>query len=54
MLPRLWVNAGTVAEHYERAQRLVDAGATTLIVRLIDVAEPGPVETLGALIERLR
>lgn len=48
------VNAGTVAEHYERAMRLVDAGATTLIVRLIDVAEPAAVETLGTLIELLR
>jgi alkanesulfonate monooxygenase SsuD/methylene tetrahydromethanopterin reductase-like flavin-dependent oxidoreductase (luciferase family)/predicted kinase len=47
-------NAGTVADHYERAMRLVDAGATTLIVRLVDVAEPGAVETLGMLIERLR
>lgn len=47
-------NAGTVADHYERAMRLVDAGATTLIVRLVDVAEPGAIETLGTLIERLR
>jgi alkanesulfonate monooxygenase SsuD/methylene tetrahydromethanopterin reductase-like flavin-dependent oxidoreductase (luciferase family)/predicted kinase len=47
-------NAGTVAEHYERAMRLVDVGATTLIVRLVDVAEPGAIETLGTLIERLR
>lgn len=47
-------NAGTVADHYERAMRLVDAGVHTLIVRLVDVADPGAVETLGALIERLR
>jgi alkanesulfonate monooxygenase SsuD/methylene tetrahydromethanopterin reductase-like flavin-dependent oxidoreductase (luciferase family)/predicted kinase len=47
-------NAGTVTDHYERAMRLIDAGATTLIVRLIDVADPGAVETLGTLIERLR
>jgi alkanesulfonate monooxygenase SsuD/methylene tetrahydromethanopterin reductase-like flavin-dependent oxidoreductase (luciferase family) len=46
-------NAGTVADHYERAMRLVDAGATTLIVRLVDVAEPGAVERLGELIARL-
>jgi hypothetical protein len=43
-----------VADHYERAMQLVDAGATTLIVRLVDVAEPGAVETLGILIEKLR
>jgi probable F420-dependent oxidoreductase len=48
------VKAGTVADHYERSMRLVDAGARTLIVRLADVAEPGAVEQLGALIERLR
>jgi alkanesulfonate monooxygenase SsuD/methylene tetrahydromethanopterin reductase-like flavin-dependent oxidoreductase (luciferase family) len=47
-------NAGTVADHYERAMRLIEAGATTLIVRLVDVAEPGAVERLGMLIERLR
>jgi alkanesulfonate monooxygenase SsuD/methylene tetrahydromethanopterin reductase-like flavin-dependent oxidoreductase (luciferase family) len=48
------MNAGTVADHYERAMRLADAGATTLIVRLVDVAEPGAVETLGTLVEKLR
>jgi alkanesulfonate monooxygenase SsuD/methylene tetrahydromethanopterin reductase-like flavin-dependent oxidoreductase (luciferase family)/predicted kinase len=47
-------NAGTVADHYERAMRLVEAGVSTLIVRLVDVAEPGAVETLGSLIARLR
>ena len=47
-------NAGTVAAHYERAARLIDGGVTTLIMRLADVAEPGAVEQLGALIERLR
>ena len=47
-------NAGTVADHYERAMRLVDAGVRTLIVRLVDVAEPGAVERLGDLIARLR
>jgi probable F420-dependent oxidoreductase len=46
-------NAGTVADHYERAMRLVEAGITTLIMRLVDVAEPGAVETLGNLIARL-
>jgi hypothetical protein len=33
--------------------RLVEAGITTLIMRLVDVAEPGAVETLGNLIARL-
>jgi probable F420-dependent oxidoreductase len=47
-------NAGTVNDHYERAMRLVEAGVTTLIVRLVDVADPGAVETLGSLIERVR
>ena len=47
------MNAGTVADHYERAMRLVDAGATTLIVRLVDVAEAGAVGRLGDLIARL-
>ena len=47
-------NAGTVADHYERAMRLIDAGVRTLIVRLVDVSEPGAIERLGVLIERLR
>ncbi len=47
-------NAGTVADHYERAMRLVEAGVNTLIVRLVDVADPGAIETLGDLISRLR
>ncbi len=48
------VNAGTVADHYERSMRLIDAGVRTLIVRLVDVTEPGAIERLGTLIERLR
>jgi len=47
-------NAGTVDDHYERAMRLVEAGVNTLIVRLVDVADPGAVETLGAFIARLQ
>ena len=47
-------NAGTVADHYERAMRLVEAGVTTMIVRLVDVGDVGAVERLGMLIERLR
>ena len=47
------MNAGTVSDHYDRAMRLVDAGATTLIVRLVDVTEPGAIERLGDLIARL-
>jgi alkanesulfonate monooxygenase SsuD/methylene tetrahydromethanopterin reductase-like flavin-dependent oxidoreductase (luciferase family)/predicted kinase len=48
------VNAGTVADHYERSSRLIEAGARTLIVRLADVADPAAIETLGSLIERVR
>ena len=47
-------NAGTIEDHYERAMRLIEAGVRTLIVRLVDVADPGAVERLGTLIERLR
>ena len=47
-------NAGTVVDHYERVMRLAGAGVTTVILRLIDVAEPGAIETLAALISRLR
>jgi alkanesulfonate monooxygenase SsuD/methylene tetrahydromethanopterin reductase-like flavin-dependent oxidoreductase (luciferase family)/predicted kinase len=47
-------NAGTVADHYERAMRLIDAGVRTLIVRLLDIADAGSLDRLGALIERLR
>jgi hypothetical protein len=34
--------------------RLVEAGATTLIVRLVDVADPAGVERLGELIGRVK
>ena len=47
-------NAGTIDDHYERGMRLLEVGVTTLIVRLIDVAEPGAIERLGMLIDRLR
>jgi probable F420-dependent oxidoreductase len=47
-------NAGTVADHYERAMRLIEAGVTTLIVRLVDVAEPGALDRLAALIARVK
>jgi probable F420-dependent oxidoreductase len=47
-------NAGVLTDHYERARRLTDAGVQTLIVRLADVSEPGAIERLGELIERLR
>ncbi len=48
------INAGTVADHYERAMRLIEAGVTNLIVRLVDVGERGALERLGTLIERVR
>jgi len=47
-------NAGTIADHYERSMRLIDAGARTLIVRLVDVDDPAAIDRLGALIERLK
>jgi probable F420-dependent oxidoreductase len=47
-------NAGTVVDHYERVMRLTEAGVTTVILRLVDVAEPGAMQTLGELISRLR
>ncbi|HEY4608498.1 MAG TPA: LLM class flavin-dependent oxidoreductase, partial [Ilumatobacteraceae bacterium] len=47
-------NAGTIADHYERAMRLIDAGARTLIMRLVDVADPGAIDRVAALIDRLK
>ncbi len=47
-------NAGTVGDHYERVMRLAEAGVTTVILRLVDVAEPGAIETLATLISRLQ
>ena len=38
------INAGTIDDHYERSMRLRDVGVASLIVRLVDVAEPGAVE----------
>jgi len=47
-------NAGTIVDHYERSMRLIDAGVRTLIVRLVDVADPGAIDRLGAVIDRLK
>jgi alkanesulfonate monooxygenase SsuD/methylene tetrahydromethanopterin reductase-like flavin-dependent oxidoreductase (luciferase family) len=60
--PRRWsaerfarhVNAGTVDDHVRRADALAEAGVRTMIVSLADVAEPGAVERLGLLVERVR
>jgi hypothetical protein len=34
--------------------RLIDAGARTLIMRLVDVDDAGAIDRLGTLIERLK
>jgi len=47
-------NAGTVADHYERSMRLVDAGARTLMMRLVDVDDPAAIDHLATLIDRLK
>jgi alkanesulfonate monooxygenase SsuD/methylene tetrahydromethanopterin reductase-like flavin-dependent oxidoreductase (luciferase family)/predicted kinase len=47
------VNAGTVDDHIARARQLAAAGVTTIIVRLVDVAEPSALERLGLLVDRL-
>ena len=47
-------NAGTIADHYERSMRLIDAGAHTLIMRLVDVDDAAAIDRLGTLIGRLK
>ena len=60
--PRRWsaeryagaVHAGTLDDHAAHAARLSAAGVDTMIVSLSDIAEPGAVDRLAALVERLR
>ena len=60
--PRRWsaeryagaVNAGTVDDHAAHAARLAAAGVDTMIVSLPDIAEPGALDRLAALVARLR
>ena len=47
------VNAGTVDDQLVRAERLARAGVDTMIVRLAEIADPGGLERLAAVIERL-
>jgi F420-dependent oxidoreductase-like protein len=48
------VNAGTVGDHVTRARRLTDAGVSTMIVSMPDLAVPGAAERLGTFVDRLR
>jgi alkanesulfonate monooxygenase SsuD/methylene tetrahydromethanopterin reductase-like flavin-dependent oxidoreductase (luciferase family)/predicted kinase len=62
MRPRRWsaeryagaVHAGTLDDHAAHAGRLAAAGVDTMIVSLPDVAEPGALDRLAALVDRLR
>ena len=48
------MHAGTLDDHAAHAARLAAAGVDTMIVSLPDIAEPGAVDRLAALVDRLR
>lgn len=48
------VNAGTVDDHLARIDRYRQAGVGTMILSVVDAGEPGAMERLGLLIDRLR
>jgi F420-dependent oxidoreductase-like protein len=48
------VNAGTVADHVARIERYRESGVGTMILSVADTGEPGAMERLGLLIDRLR
>jgi F420-dependent oxidoreductase-like protein len=48
------VNAGTVDDHLARVDRYRAAGVATMILSVVDTAEPGAMERVGLLVERLQ
>jgi alkanesulfonate monooxygenase SsuD/methylene tetrahydromethanopterin reductase-like flavin-dependent oxidoreductase (luciferase family) len=48
------VNAGTVADHVGRCRELAEAGASEVMVRLVDIGEPGALERFGRVITAFR
>jgi alkanesulfonate monooxygenase SsuD/methylene tetrahydromethanopterin reductase-like flavin-dependent oxidoreductase (luciferase family) len=48
------VNAGTIDDHLARIERYRDSGVGTMIFSVVDAGEPGSMERLGLLIDRLR
>jgi F420-dependent oxidoreductase-like protein len=48
------VNAGTVDDHLARVERYRESGVGTMIVNAVDSGEPGAMERLGLLVDRLR
>ncbi len=47
------VNAGTVDDHLARVERYRESGVGTMILSVVDTGEPGAMERLGLLIDRL-
>jgi F420-dependent oxidoreductase-like protein len=47
------VNAGTVDDHLARVERYREAGVATMIFSVADTAEPGSMERLGHLVDRV-
>ena len=48
------VNAGTIDDHLARIERYRESGVGTMILSVADAGEPGAMERLGLLIDRLR
>jgi alkanesulfonate monooxygenase SsuD/methylene tetrahydromethanopterin reductase-like flavin-dependent oxidoreductase (luciferase family) len=48
------VHAGTVEDHARRLAALAEVGVSEVMVRLVDVADPGSVARMGAVIAALR
>lgn len=47
------VNAGTIDDHLTRIDRYRESGVGTMILSVVDTDEPGSMERLGVLIDRL-
>ena len=48
------VNAGTVDDHIGRFRELAEAGAAEVMVRLLDLADPAPLERMAKVIAAFR
>jgi hypothetical protein len=48
------VHAGTVSDHIGRFRELADAGAAEVVVRLVDLTDPEPLDRMAKIIAAFR
>ena len=48
------VNAGTTADHIGRFRQLAEAGVSEVMIRLVDLTDPAPLERMAKVIAAFR